>query len=202
MAPCYPLSLLPSSCIVCVCVYLLPRNQKGKEKKLSRLSPSYVTLSGSAQPSKCLLRQRKKSQRRIEPPPWKYPLREYTASLQCSLTCYVYRKGIGAGGIDVCLLKAMESPDERKGIAFLFSSSASPTPNKNKKQIKSNKNVVFFSGNTITPRPLIKHVRHGSSKHTSVRPSLLLGTQKKKPLIKRPFNDDDDTAALWQSLPR
>lgn len=40
----------PSSRIVCVCVST-PTESKGKEKKLSRLSPSYVTLSGSAQPS-------------------------------------------------------------------------------------------------------------------------------------------------------
>jgi hypothetical protein len=34
----------PSSRIVCVCVST-PTESKGKEKKLSRLSPSYVTLS-------------------------------------------------------------------------------------------------------------------------------------------------------------
>jgi hypothetical protein len=37
----------------------------------------------------------------------------------------------------------------------------------------------------------------------NTRPSVHLFSlaNRKKPLIKRPFNDDDDTAALWQSLP-
>jgi hypothetical protein len=118
MAPCYPLPLIPLSVFVycvCVCVYLLPRNQKGKEKKLSRLSPSYVTLSGSAQPSNVFSASGRKASSTHRAAAMEISAyREYTASLQCSLTCYVYRKGIGAGGIDVCLLKAMKSPDERK----------------------------------------------------------------------------------------
>jgi hypothetical protein len=43
-------------------------------------------------------------------------------------------------------------------------------------------------------------IKHAANTRPSVH--LFYLAHRKKPLIKRPFNDDDDTAALWQSLPR